>query len=40
MAYIRRQGLRIGAFILLLAAYLANSVLLEFATKYANEPVG
>ncbi|GAT18341.1 MAG TPA: CPBP family intramembrane metalloprotease [Lactobacillus sp.] len=40
MAYIRRQGLRIGAFILLLAAYLANSVLLEFATKYANKNVG
>lgn len=39
MSYIKRQGLRIGAFILLLAAYLTNSVLLEFATKYATKNV-
>lgn len=37
MSYIRRQVLRIGAFILLLAAYLTNSTLLEFATKYAGK---
>ncbi|MFC6254299.1 CPBP family intramembrane glutamic endopeptidase [Secundilactobacillus hailunensis] len=40
MTYIRRQGLRIGGFILLLIAYLSNSILLEFATKYASKNVG
>lgn len=39
MSYIKRQALRIGAFILLLAAYLSNSMLLEFATKYASKNV-
>ncbi|GAX04838.1 hypothetical protein IWT25_00132 [Secundilactobacillus pentosiphilus] len=39
MSYIRRQALRIGAFILLLIAYLTNSILLEFATKYAGKNV-
>ncbi|GAW98867.1 CPBP family intramembrane glutamic endopeptidase [Secundilactobacillus mixtipabuli] len=39
MTYIRRQGLRIGAFILLLIAYLSSSILLELATKYAGTKV-
>lgn len=39
MSYVRRQVLRIGAFVLLLAAYLSNSVLLELATKYAQKNV-
>ncbi|MCH5462311.1 CPBP family intramembrane metalloprotease [Lactobacillus sp. LC28-10] len=37
MSYIKRQGLRIGAFVLLLAVYLSDSILLELATKYANK---
>ena len=40
MAYIRRQGLRIGAFILLLAAYLANSVLCHHYQHSPNKNVG